>query len=353
MVKPLYFILAIGCFILVAVLLVAFILIYMYLRNTRSQKQKKWAHMANLLLQKAIFFEEPENHIPVTKRLQQTLTHPPFRKFLTEELLKAKKNVSGVASDNIKQLYLQLNLDQYALAGLKNYRWYIKAQAIQELSIIGLKEHVTKLYRLTNNVNDLVRMEAQIAVVNFYGFEGLRFLDVVSYPITEWQQIRLLHELSNVSPDNFNGVENWLKSANKTVVIFALKLVRNYHRFELHNIVAECLNHPDEEVKLHAIITLGEIYDADTSGLLMEVFFRFGLKHQIAIIKVFQQIGSDDEIPFLLGQLDDKNADIILQTARALVKIGDNGIKALTSHELAQQYPLNEIIAQVKNGLAV
>jgi hypothetical protein len=353
MIKPQYFFPLICCFILVAVLLVAFILIYMYLKNTKSQKEKKWVHMANLLIRKAIFFEETESEIPVTTRVQQTLSKAPFRKFLTEELLKAKKNVSGSASDNIKHLYLQLGLDSYALAGLKNYRWYIKAQAIQELSIIGLKEHLTKLYRLTNNVNDLVRMEAQVAVVNFYGFEGLRFLDVVSYPITEWQQIKLLQELSSISPDNFNGIEKWLKSSNKTVVIFALKLVRNYHRFELHNIVAECLNDPDDGVKLQAVITLGEIYDAETPAMLMSKFLTAGLKHKIAIIKVFQNIATDDEIAFLEDQLDHENVDIILQAARALAKIGASGIESLTSYKLAQQYPLNEIIGQVKNELAL
>jgi hypothetical protein len=353
MIKPQYFILAICCFLLVTLLLAAFILVYMYLKNTRSKKQKKWAHMVNLLIRKAIFFEEPQNGVPVTQRLQQTLAQVPFRKFLTEELLKARKNVSGSASDNIRQLYLQLNLDSYALANLKNRRWYIKAQAIQELSIIGLKEHVTQIYRLTNNVNDLVRMEAQIAVVNFYGFEGLRFLDVVSYPITEWQQIKLLQELSKVSPDDFSGMEKWLKSSNKTVVIFALKLVRNYHRFEMHNMAAECLNHPDQDVKLQAIVTLGEIYDAETSGLLMGKFLRADLHHKIAIIKVFQQVASDDEIPFLQNQLDHENVDIVLQAARALAKIGDSGVKALTDYQLAKQYPLNEIIAQVKNELAL
>jgi hypothetical protein len=351
MVKPQYFILAICCFIIIALLLVAFILIYIHLKNIRSKKQQKWAHMARFLIRKAIFFEEIQNHIPITTRVQKTLTDVSFRRFLTEELLKAKKNLSGSAADNIRHLYLQLNLDRYALAGLKNRRWYIKAQSIQELSVIGLKEHLVKLYRLTNNVNDLVRMEAQIAVVNFYGFEGLRFLDVVSYPITEWQQIKLLQELSKISPDNFNGIEKWLKSANKTVVIFALKLVQNYHRFELHDVVAECLNDVNQHVKFQAIITLGEIFDAGTSDLLMGKFLSSDLKHQLAIIKVFQNIATEDEIPFLLDQLNHANVDIVLQTAGALTKIGPIGINSLTNHELAQEYPLNEIIAHLKNEL--
>ncbi len=309
--------------------------------------------MANLLIRKAIFFEEIEDDIPVTLRVQQSLKQTPFRKFLTNELLKAKKNVSGSAAENIKQLYLQLNLNQYALAGLKNRRWYLKAQAIQELSVMGLKEYLTKIYRFTNNANELVRMEAQIAIVNFYGFEGLRFLDVVSYPITEWQQIKLLQELLRISPDNFKGIEKWLKSPNKTVVVFALKLVRGYHRFELHDSVVGCLADADKQVKLQAIISLGEIYTAETSRLLIGQFLSAHPKHQLAIIKVLQNIATDDDIPFLLQQLDHENVEIKLFAARALANISAKGLESLMNHKQALQYPFIEIIAQVKNELAI
>ncbi len=350
---PNYFILAIYCFILVAILLVVYMLMYLYVKNARAKKQIKWAHMANLLIQKAIFSEEAQKHIPVTDRLQKTLNEKPFREFLTDELIKARKNVSGVAAENVKNLYLQLNLDKHALKGLKSYEWHIRAQKIQEISIIGLKEHINKLYPFANDKNNLVRIEAQTALVKFNGFEGLKFLDTVAYPIDEWQQIRLLQELSGLSPDNFTGIETWLQSANKTVVIFALKLVQNYHRFELHNLVAGCLSHPDADIKLQAIITLGDIYNEKTSDLLIGKFLRLDIVHQIAIIKVFQNIASDAEMPFLTDQLDHKNAEVVLQTARAIAKIGSEGVKVLTGHALAEQYPLNEIIKQVKNELAI
>ncbi len=350
---PNYFILAIGCFILIAILLVVYILVYVYVKNNKAKKQIKWANMANLLIRKAIFAEEAQEYIPVTNRLQKTLSKTSFREFLTDELIKARKNVSGIAAENVKNLYLQLNLDKYALNGLKSYKWHIKAQKIQELSIIGLKEHIDKLYPFTNDKNNLVRIEAQTAVVKFSGYDGLKFLDTVTYPIDEWQQIKLLQELSGLPPDNFTGIETWLQSSNKTVVIFALKLVQNYHKFELHNLVAGCLNHPDADVKQQAIITLGDIYNEKTPDLLISKFLRFDMMHQIAIIKVFKNIASEKEIPFLTDQLDHKNAEVVLQAARALAKIGPEGVKVLTNYRLADQYPLNEIIKQVKNELAI
>ncbi|WP_299517866.1 HEAT repeat domain-containing protein [Mucilaginibacter sp.] len=313
--------------------------------------------MANLLIRKAIFYEEteddPANNIPITSRTKRLLLkNSHFRKLLTDELLNAKKNVSGSSAENLKHLYIQLGLHQYALAELKNYKWYIKAQAIQELSIMGLKENLTSVYRFTNNANELVRMEAQIAVVNFYGFEGLRFLDVISHPVTEWQQIQLLHELSHTT-ENFSGIEKWLKSENKTVVAFALKLAGNYHRFELHDSIVECLEDLDPNVRLQAIISLGEIYTDKTSEILISRYLIEDIKHQMAIVKVLQNIATNDDIPILLDQLNNENAALKLMVARTLAKIGADGFKSLQHHYQAQQYPLAEIIAQIKNELAL
>jgi hypothetical protein len=338
-------------------LLIVFILISMYLRSERGKKLDKWKLMADLLIRKAIFFEETQDgsagSIPVTSRTASVLGNQHFRTVLTTELLNAKKNVSGTSAENLKMLYLQLNLHQYALARLKNYRWYVKAQAIQELSVMGLKENVTKIYRLTNNANELVRVEAQFAVVKFYGFEGLRCLDMVTYPITEWQQIKLLHELSHIPPENFSGIDKWLRSDNKTVIAFALKLVRNYHRFELYDAVVACLHDFDANVRLQAIITIGEIYNDRTSALLIDRYLYEDVKHQMAIVKVLQRIATSDDIPVLLNELNTENTELKLKIARTLVKIGANGIAALRHHPQAHEYPLNQIIAQIKGELTV
>jgi hypothetical protein len=348
-----FFNLAILFFVALVFVLIVFILISIYIRTKRGKKLQKWKLMADLLVRKAIFHEEAEdgtiNSIPVTTRTTSLLNDAHFRAVLTDALVNAKKNVTGSSADNLKQLYLQLGLQQYALNRLKSYKWYIKAQAIQQLAIMDLKENLTKIYRFTNNANDLVRMEAQLAVVKFYGFEGLRFLDVVSYPITEWQQIKLLNELSHMPPEHFSGIEKWLQSDNKSVVAFALKIARTYHRFELYDNVAACLSGSDDTVRLQAIITLGELFNDETSALLIGRYFKEAIKHQMAIIKILQNIATDDDIPILMSELATPNAELKLMLARALANTGPNGIEALRNHAEAQHYPLDQIITQIES----
>ena len=354
--QPYYLNLANIFFLGLIVLLTTFTFFSMYLRAKQEGKHAKWKLISNLLIRKAIFFEEENENkslvsIPITPRTTKLLKNPHFRKVIAQELLNAKKNLSGSSAGYIKRLYLQLNLDIYALNKLKSDKWYIKAQAIQELSIMDLKENLTKIYRLINNINDLVRMEAQVAVVRLYGFEALRFLDLVSYPLSEWQQIKLLQELSQVSAENFNGIEKWLKSENKTVVIFALKLARIYFRFELHDHIAKCLTDTDAQIRLQAILTLGEIYNDQTAGILIGKYLKEDLTNQMAIVQVLGNIATEEDYLFLLDQLNTDHAELKAAVARSLARQGPSGLESLEQHDHAKSYPLTEIIGQLKTEL--
>jgi hypothetical protein len=353
--QPDFFQLANFALIGLAFLLILFILVSMYVKIHRNSKYQKWKLMADLLIRKAIFAEEEadgaEIHVPTTSRFKKLLKNQYFRKVLINELINAKNAVSGSSADNLTQLYRQLNLQEFALIQLKNDKWYVKAPVIQELSIMGIKEHLTKVYRYTNNANELLRMEAQVAIVRFSGFEGLRFLDLVSYPISEWQQIKLLHELDQIPAENFSGIEKWIRSPNKTVVSFALKLARIHHRFELHDTIITCLTDDDGPVRLQAIHSLGEIYTEETAAILIGRILKEAPRQQMAIFQVLQNIASNDDIPVLLDQLDSDNIALKQAVARALAKISTEGFSSLTLHAHAGTYPLNEIIGEIKTEL--
>jgi len=333
--------------------LLIFMLIYMYFRGKREKNQANYKLISDLLVRKAVFYDGlmlPETLIPVTKRVKKLIDNKHFRTRLTDELVLAKKNITGTSAENIKHLYQQLNLEKWALQNLKSRYWHIKAKAIQELSLMELKEYEFELYPFANNKTELVRMEAQVALVQFNGFEGLLFLDDITYSISEWQQIKLLQKLSNLPP-LLISIDKWLKSSNTSVVIFALKLVRSYHRFELHDAVLQCLDHPDPHVRLQAIMCFSEIYTDETSIHLISRFWRESLKHQLAIIKALQNIGSENDNPFLLTLLHNDNYEMKLFAARAIAHSGKKGLASLNDYGTYDN-KLNDIIIQVKGELA-
>lgn len=343
------------CFFGIACLMIVYMLIYLKVVNNQRSKYKKWKNIADLLVSDAIFNEQDpleELKFQINHRTEVLLKNAKFRKVLTKEILVAKKNMSGAAGGFLQKLYLQLNLDQYALENMSSRKWHIKAKAIQDLSLMGLKEHLSKIYRHTNNRNEFIRMEAQIAVIKLVGFEGLRFLDVVSYQITDWQQIKLLNELSFFSEHNFKGIEKWLISNNDSVVIFALKLVKNFHRFELYQQVEACLDHKSLNVRMQAILALEKIYNEETSKKLLERYSNEVPKNKIAIAKVIQQIGSEDDIPILISFLTDEEPELKRTIVRTIANISEKGLSQLYLLSEANVAPLSLILKQIEGELS-
>lgn len=154
------------------------------------------------------------------------------RKVLSEELQKIHKLLSGSAAENIRWLFVQLKFDDDLMEQFKSSKWHIKSAAIQQLAFMGLSQYLTKIYKATNDNNLYVRIEAQLALVRLTGVEGLRFLNVARYPLSPWQQLCLLQELSNHTPPESVKIKRWLQSDNSTVVDFAKKLAAEYPSYD-------------------------------------------------------------------------------------------------------------------------
>jgi HEAT repeat protein len=349
-----YFEIVTLAFLGISVILVSYILVYLWIVNAQDRRYKKWKNIVDLLLRDAIFNEaNPEEaHFSIPNRTLVLLKRKRFRQLLERELLSAKKNMSGTSAVFLQKLYLQLGLDAYALKHLASKKWHVKAKAIQDLGIMGLEKYFNLIYKETNNKNELVRMEAQIAVIKLTGFEGLRFLDVVSYQINDWQQIKLLSELSLLPAGKFNEIEKWLNSANESVVIFALKLIKNFHRFELYPQAELCLKHPSMHVRHKAIAALEKIYNETTAKVLLDSYRNEVLKNKIAIIKAVQQIGTEEDIPELISFLEAEEAEEKRTIVRAIGNISSKGLLQLRLLPEANQEPLSLIIKQIEGELS-
>jgi hypothetical protein len=324
-------------------------------RKNNEKRKAKWQITVDFLLRRAIFFDE-ENQIhepiPITPKIRKWLGNAAFRQFMIDELIKAKKNLSGTASENLLKLFNQLQLQKDSMKKLSSLKWHIKARGIQELSLMDQKHMLKKIFRLTNNRNEFIRMEAQSAIVQFYGFEGLRFLNTVSQPISEWQQIKLLALLPRMAAAIPEGLETWLVSTNDSVILFVLKLAAINHRFELHDKIAACLDHSNPLIKIQAVKCLQDINNDSTAASIIRPYPSQGKPYQLAVLDTLNLIATENEIPFLKKELLNEDNTLKLSAARALIKIDTEGMIQLDSFEHANEYPWNEIIQQAKSEIA-
>jgi hypothetical protein len=327
----------------------------------------RWNSVSDVVIYKVIFYEDAEREtdrdaelldiiqevkIKIPPRMAKYLSNRHFIETLTQKLIVAKLNMSGSASDNLTRLFRQLELDKNVLRMLNSSSWYKKALAIQQVGIMELDEYKEKLFDFIDHKRALIRVEAQNAILKFYGFEGLRFLDKASYPITEWQQIKLLDQLASLPTEHFTGIEVWLESGNDTIVLFALKLVKNYHRFELYDQVLECLKHENPKVRRQAILVLKDLPTEQTPSELIDIYTFETANNQLAILHALESVSMDTEIPFLRGLLDDQVNAIKIAAAKSLASLGPAGLEAIQSHPGAKEYPLRQILAQIIEEVA-
>lgn len=344
-------------FLLILFCIFIFIICYLIYKRGRAEKAGKLRNNFESLIEKAIFFEdapaqnkEESPWMPIPQKFESLLKKPFDRQVMMDEIINMKKNLSGTAADNLQKLYEQLELKKDSLRKLEYSYWHIKAKGIQELSWMNQKDCLLKIYKLTNHKNELVRMEAQSAIINFSGFEGLRFLDIVSYPLLPWQQLKLLDQLSKIPSESFTGIEQWLGSGNDTVVMFALRLVRIYHRFELHNAVAECLKHPVPAVRKCTVETLAHIYTGDTAALLLNNYDAEDKAYQLAVLDALGEMGTPENlVSFLIKEFGKEDNEIKMAAAKAILAAeSGEGTGMLESYPNAPYYPWNEIIQQLK-----
>ena len=307
---------------------------------------KKWYSIINIIIQNAILNEAEDQQITLSERIKKLLRNKKFRRLMTSELSKAKKSFAGMAGSNLDHLYVQCGLEADSLEKLRCRHWHLKAQGIQELAILDRKEAFNEIYQLTNDSNEQVRMEAQNAVVELSGFEGLKFLDFLTYALSDWQQINLLNKLGEPTELATSYIGNWLSSKNNSVAIFSLKLASKLHDFELHEKVLQCITHPNSSVRYHAIHSLKEIYTEETAKKLIIQYENEDLHNKLAILEVLQVIGTDDNIQFLLEQFEQENNLIKIKSGRAIADI--EGITKLENSALMSIYPWSVIIQQIK-----
>lgn len=286
-------------------------------------------------------------HIPL--KFEKHFRNKTKREFTVNQLIDIKKNLSGKIVDNIVHVYQLLGFKADSVAKLKSGVWHKKAKGIHELYMMDQQQMLTSIYKYTNSNNQFIRMKAQAAIIHFEGFEGLRFLDMVTHPISEWEQLKLLEQLKVVNFGEMKSLGQWLKSSNFSVVLFALKLVDTYQEFQLHDEVAECLQHENEKVRARAIMTLGRIANEHTPCVLINHYYQETQLNKDKILQCLLNIASDREIDFLVNALHEQDDSIKLAAARVIAKCCTNGLQLLKERANQQPEPYSEIYFHVKH----
>ena len=251
------------------------------------------------------------------------------RHVLIDQIIDVSINLKGKEIEKLFDLYKLLGLARDSIKKAQSRQWHKKIKGIRELAYMNIKDANDILYNALNSSNEILRMEAQIALVRLNDDNPFEFLSHLTSHFSLWEQITL-HELiihHNIPLPSF---QKWLTSPNPTVVTFSLRMIREFKQKESEANVLETLFHTDPSVRILAVEVAG---DLDMRSTLETMKSMYKNQEYNICLEIIRSMGKMPDINMMgfLKLVIDKEDDVQLQiqATKAIENIGEEGVKEL------------------------
>jgi hypothetical protein len=269
------------------------------------------------------------------------------RQALIDQMIDVSVNLKGDAEEKLGGLYLYLGLDRDSIKRANDFRWHKKIKGFRELAFMNIKDANNVIYRALNSKNEILRMEAQIALVRLTDEDPFGFLMQLKRPFSLWEQITL-HELIIQHDLPVPEFKKFLKSANPTVVMFALRMIREFRQKDSEDDVRETLEHPSPEVRKLAVQVAGDMEMRSTLEIMKRMYKSQDYNTCLEIIRAMAKM-PDPELMGFLKLVLDKEDDVQLQieATKAIENNGEEGVKTLVKLMKSEYKNYNIIVRHV------
>jgi hypothetical protein len=269
------------------------------------------------------------------------------RQALIDQMIDVSVNLKGDAEEKLCNLYLYLGLDRDSIKRANDYRWHKKIKGFRELAFMNIKAANDTIYKALNSKNEILRMEAQIALVRLTDEDPFSFLFHLTRPFSLWEQITL-HELIIQHDLPVPEFKKFLKSSNPTVVMFALRMIREFKQKDAEDDVREILEHSSHVVRRLAVQVAGDLEMRSTLEVMKRMYKSQDYNTCFEIIRAMAKMPDPSLMGFLKLVLD-KEDDVHLQieATKAIENNGEEGVKTLVKLMKSEYKNYNIIVRHV------
>jgi hypothetical protein len=253
------------------------------------------------------------------------------RKILIDQMIDLSVTLTGIEKERLKDLYFKLKLDKDSYNKAFSRKWHIKAKGFRELAFMNIHTADEEILRCLSGANDILRMEAQFALIRLNTDNSFDFLNHLEKKFTLWEQLNVYETITfhQLSLPNF---EQLLQSKNNSLVMFSLRMIRVFKLNNTSNALIKLLQtHPDEHIRNLIIQVLGNLKIYDSLPHLKKIYKNETYDNCMAILQAMCQMPDEEMLSFLKLVLD-KEDDVQLQieAAMAINKMGEKGSQTLT-----------------------
>ncbi|MDY0099679.1 MAG: HEAT repeat domain-containing protein [Bacteroidales bacterium] len=321
------------------------LLILILLNRTRMEKEEKLRQYLSekyqtLIIDYLFGDATPEKFFSIASNTYR-------RQVLIDQMIDVSVNLKGDAEQKLRALYLDLGLDNDSIKRANDSRWHKKIKGFRELAFMNIKDANPAIIKALDSKNEILRMEAQIALVRLSDDDPFGFLSSLNRPFSLWEQITL-HELIIQHDIPVPAFKKWLTSSNPTVVMFALRMIREFKQTDAEEEVRETLFYPSPEVRLLAVQVAGDLNMRSTLDIMKSMYKNQDYHTCLEIIKSMGKMPDTAYMGFLKLVLD-KEDDVQLQieATKAMENMGEEGVKALVKLMKSEYKNYNIIVRHV------
>lgn len=200
-----------------------------------------------------------------------------------------------------------MGLSRDSFRALKCGSWPQKIKAMGELSLLNYKGSENEIKAFLSSKNEILRKEAQIALVKLNTNENsLDFLVNYKFQLTDYEQILLLHALKR---NKVNDVDTFplLGSPNHSVTIFGLRLIGVFGQTNNHSEVIPYLNHNDPKVCEASLYALKKLCLPETAEDMRDAFNHQTYNNKIKLLDVLEELSSANSREWLIDLISNSN----------------------------------------------
>jgi hypothetical protein len=244
------------------------------------------------------------------------------RQALINRLLVYRENVRGIMGEQLRNLYVQLELDKDSLKKMKTGQWDKKVQALAELSSMNMSIADVTILPLTNSRNRELRAAARHAYIKLSKNEPFKFFDIATEPLLLWDQVELFKIISTTEYIAIPNFAQWVTySSNKSIVSFCLKLIVHYSQVNAIPAVVKLLDTKDHSLRADAINCLGKLKIEEVEDKLIHLYDNQPQNCRLEILKALGRISSGKYVDFLQQEfLHATDFDVRKHAAKSLIK---------------------------------
>ena len=289
-----------------------------------------------------------KEHIRDFKRLANTHYK---RQLLLDTFADVNLNLKGEPSLHLKELFFKLKLHKMTFRKVHSIHWHRKIKGFKELYAMNITRKNNILYKHINSHNELVRMEAQIALVDLSkedpNINAFDFLNKLKTPFSLWEQITL-HQVLVQRDLKVPDFGQWVLSENDSVCMFCLRMIREYKQVQNIEKIKTLLYHNNDAIKKLAIQVIGDLKLVDLVKFLKLRYKYEETENDLEIIKSIGKLQDPSSIRFLQLVIDkEDSADFQIEAAKAIHNMGEPGELALNKMLNSNYKDYNIIIKHV------